>query len=62
MGKNVVSRRSKGKVDFKRKEDQARRPVEDEEDQTEVCEDKSHENEIEVIMVKCKVTSSFGKM
>ena len=56
MGKNVVSKRSKGKVDFKRKADPARRPVEDEDDKTEVYDDaKNNENEIEIIMKKCKV-------
>ena len=62
MGKNVVNKRSKGKVDFKRKEDQVRRHVEDEDDKTEVCDDKNNEHEIEVIMKKCKVISNFVKI
>ena len=62
MGKNVVNKRSKGKVDFKRKEDQVRSPVGDEDDKTEVCDDKNNEHEIEVIMKKCKVISNFVKI
>ena len=55
MGKNMVSKRTKGKVDFKRKEDQVRRPVEDEKDKIEVCDERNNESDIEVIMKNCKV-------
>ena len=55
MGKNMVSKRTKGKVDFKRKEDQVRRPVEDLEDKIEVGHERNHESDIEVIMKICKV-------
>ena len=54
MGKKVVSKRSKGKVDFKRKEDPVRRPLDDENDEIEACDDS--ESEIEITMKKCKVT------
>ena len=36
--------------------------VEIEEDKAEVCEDKSSENEIDVVIKKCQVTTSFPKI
>ena len=55
MGK----KRSKGKVDFKRREDPGRRPLGEEDDKTEeVCHEQNNESEIEVIMKKCKVINS----
>ena len=55
MGKNMVNKRSKGKVDFKRKEDLIRRPLDEEHDYTEPCNERNKESEIEVIMKKCQV-------
>ena len=55
MGKNMVNKRSKGKVDFKRKEDLIRRPLDEEHDNTEPCNERNKESEIEVIMKKNQV-------
>ena len=48
MGKNTVSKRSKGKVDFKRKEDP-------EDPDKKAADDNDEERKIVFLMKKCKV-------
>ena len=55
MGKKIINKRSKGKVDFKRKEEPADRKAEDEMTDNNGLYGMGNDGDIVLIMKKCKV-------